>query len=538
MDLNTCYELTKDVHTVVYYTHLVPLTVAFLLSIYFLIKTKYGLVSRVFFYLIFAFNFWIVCDLVTWTTKTYDLVGVFWSLFDYVNVIFYLFGLYFLMVVRTQKDINHWYKLIGFAITLPAFWFVATGNAVHVFDQPTCGNDFGNNYLTLYKSGVEIFVMATIIVFSVWTTVKEKNKEIKHQVNITAAALLLFFGTFTVTDYLSVQTNIYQIGLYGLFAMPFFLGLIVYSVVKYKTFNIKLLGAQALVGAVLALVGAQFFFISDTTSVGLNIATLVFVSYFGYLLVQSVKREVEARQKIEKLATDLQKANEGQTNLIHIMNHQIKGYLAKARGIFSELLSEPAYGPVSDVAKPMIKEGFDSLTEGVGFVQQVLNGSSAESGTLQYIMKPLDFKVLVSDVASKQKENATKKGLTFDLVIDEGSYMINADAIHMKEAVRNLIDNSIIYTPTGGLTILLSHKSGMILLAIKDTGIGIADHDREKLFTKGGRGKDSLKVNVNSTGYGLAFVKGVVNAHGGKVWVESEGTGKGSTFYIELSATA
>ena len=56
----------------------------------------------------------------------------------------------------------------------------------------------------------------------------------------------------------------------------------------------------------------------------------------------------------------------------------------------------------------------------------------------------------------------------------------------------------------------------------------------DSLFTKGGRGKDSLKFNVNSTGYGLMFVKDVSEAHGGKVWAESEGEGKGSTFYIRL----
>jgi signal transduction histidine kinase len=57
-----------------------------------------------------------------------------------------------------------------------------------------------------------------------------------------------------------------------------------------------------------------------------------------------------------------------------------------------------------------------------------------------------------------------------------------------------------------------------------------------KLFTKGGRGTDSLKINVNSTGYGLFFVKKVVEAHKGRAWVESDGPRKGSTFFVELPA--
>jgi len=78
----------------------------------------------------------------------------------------------------------------------------------------------------------------------------------------------------------------------------------------------------------------------------------------------------------------------------------------------------------------------------------------------------------------------------------------------------------------------------VVLLKVEDTGIGIKDSDKSKLFKSGGRGVDSLKININSTGYGLAFVKGVVEAHKGKVWVESRGEGKGSTFYIELPKTA
>ena len=75
---------------------------------------------------------------------------------------------------------------------------------------------------------------------------------------------------------------------------------------------------------------------------------------------------------------------------------------------------------------------------------------------------------------------------------------------------------------------------GKIKLSVKDTGLGITAEDMEHLFTEGGRGKDSVKVNVDSTGYGLFTVKMIVEAHKGRVWAESEGAGKGSQFYVEL----
>ena len=75
-----------------------------------------------------------------------------------------------------------------------------------------------------------------------------------------------------------------------------------------------------------------------------------------------------------------------------------------------------------------------------------------------------------------------------------------------------------------------------IRFAIKDSGVGITPDDMNKLFTEGGHGRDSLKVNVHSTGYGLYIAKKIVEAHGGKIWAESEGQDRGSSFIIEFPA--
>lgn len=243
---------------------------------------------------------------------------------------------------------------------------------------------------------------------------------------------------------------------------------------------------------------------------------------------------VRLYKQVEKLNQELEEANEGQANLIHIINHQIKGYLAKARNIFSELLSEPSYGPVSDTAKPMLKEGFSSLTEGVDFVTDFLIASNIEKGTFVYNMQPMDFKKVVTEVSEKQREVAKEKGLSLELTIADGDYNMKGDASQLGQAVKNLIDNSIRYTPMGELKVNLEKKADKILLVIKDTGVGISNELKPKLFTKGGRGKDSLKVNVNSTGFGLSFVKGVVEAHQGRIWADSTGPNQGSTFYMEL----
>jgi len=106
--------------------------------------------------------------------------------------------------------------------------------------------------------------------------------------------------------------------------------------------------------------------------------------------------------------------------------------------------------------------------------------------------------------------------------------------VQLKQVFQNLIDNSIRYTPKGTINIQLTTNNNKVLFTVKDTGVGISDELKPKLFTKNGRDKNSLKININSTGFGLAFVKGVVVAHHGRVWAESAGPNKGSTFYMEL----
>jgi signal transduction histidine kinase len=274
------------------------------------------------------------------------------------------------------------------------------------------------------------------------------------------------------------------------------------------------------------MVGSQYFLLHDATYRTLTLVTFGLSLFLGVLLVKNLRRE-------EMLAIALQEANEGQANLLHIINHQIKGYLTKARLVFDDLLHDGNYN-LSEPAKPMIQQGYDSVTEGVNFVQDFLNASNIERGTFTYNMVPVDLKQVVAEQVEKQKDAIQAKGLTLEVNIAEGSYNLTGDQTQVGQAVRNLIDNSVKYTPSGSMWIKLERKDNNAVFSVRDTGVGLSEEVKPKLFTKGGRDKDSQKINVNSTGFGLAFVKGVAEAHKGRVWAESPGPGKGSTFYMEL----
>ncbi len=107
--------------------------------------------------------------------------------------------------------------------------------------------------------------------------------------------------------------------------------------------------------------------------------------------------------------------------------------------------------------------------------------------------------------------------------------------VKLRELVfRNLLDNAIRYTPHGTITVSLTRVGRSLRFTLQDTGVGISPADRQKLFTEGGRGAESRTINPDSTGYGLAAAKSVVESAGGKIGAESDGRGRGSRFIVEL----
>ena len=108
-----------------------------------------------------------------------------------------------------------------------------------------------------------------------------------------------------------------------------------------------------------------------------------------------------------------------------------------------------------------------------------------------------------------------------------------ADKEKLRQVINNLIDNAIKYTKNGAVTVKLEKTGNNIAIKVADTGKGIAKEDQKNLFEKYARTKDSSKYTAG-LGLGLYLAKVIVQQHAGKIWAESEGIGRGSTFIISL----
>jgi signal transduction histidine kinase len=155
---------------------------------------------------------------------------------------------------------------------------------------------------------------------------------------------------------------------------------------------------------------------------------------------------------------------------------------------------------------------------------------------MKYVFEEVNLRTIVEDLVSDMKIAAEDKKLLLSSLIDEStSYLIQADGVKLKQVFLNLIDNSIKYTKEGFVKVMLTeHKiDNTFIFSVRDSGVGISEETKEKLFTKFARGEGGV-LNSGGSGLGLYLAQEIVKAHKGKIVIDSEGVGKGSTFSVVL----
>ncbi|HMB23339.1 MAG TPA: ATP-binding protein, partial [Anaerolineales bacterium] len=168
---------------------------------------------------------------------------------------------------------------------------------------------------------------------------------------------------------------------------------------------------------------------------------------------------------------------------------------------------------------------------------------------LQLNFQPAQIALMIERLCLEVEQTTHKRNLTVDIRDFEGNRQwIYLDAARLMQAMRNILNNAIKYTPDGG-TITIDGRSlpGFVEVTIKDTGIGISAEDQTVIFEKFGQlgnvglhSSGKTKFKGGGPGLGLPIARGILEAHGGTIWVESQGhdekTNPGSTFHILIPA--
>ena len=318
------------------------------------------------------------------------------------------------------------------------------------------------------------------------------------------------------------------------------------AIVKHQLFNTKVIVTEFLVFILWIILLVRVMIAVEMVDIIISGAILIVTFFVGIFLIKSVIREVNQRERIEKLAVDLRVANsrlleldKQKSEFVSFASHQLRAPLTAMKG-YASLLIEGEFGKISDDVSMAVGRILESSKTLTNIVDDYLNVSRIELGTMKYSFEMIDFKLLIENVIGELKPSIEKSKLNLNFTnIPENKderFMIRADKDKFKQVIVNLIDNSIKYTPKGSLDISLikNIKNRKILFSIKDTGVGISPEVLPKLFSKFVRSNSANKQNIYGTGLGLYVAKDIITSHNGRIWAESDGEGKGSVFYVEM----
>lgn len=392
-----------------------------------------------------------------------------------------------------------------------------------------------------------IFFIA-LVSYSVWILVsvyRETNDHVlKDQLRFHMLAAIIGFGGGSMNFSPQLFGVFYPLGNYFLLFYLFFLS---YSILRHQLFNIKVIAAELSVGGVVLLF--LFNYLISTTSFSggiINFFVFIAVTLLGFLVVRSVTKDVKTRERIEVLVKDLAKANEHlrqmeqqKSEFVSIASHQLRTPLTAIKG-YASMILEGSFGALNEQARDAVEKLFKSSQRLVGLVEDFLTVSRIERGKMQFDFAPVDLKELIGGVVKDLEIDARNKGPALTFQIENGSsYTVRGDALKLKQVFTNTIDNAIKFTNHGFIRVLLSRneETKKIRIAVSDTGAGMDFNTILHLFKRfdeeltSSRGKS---VGMSPGGLGLYVSQQIVKAHSGNIWAQSEGVGKGSTFFVEL----
>lgn len=234
--------------------------------------------------------------------------------------------------------------------------------------------------------------------------------------------------------------------------------------------------------------------------------------------------------------TELRRLERVRRDFVANVSHEFKTPLTAIRGFAETLLS----GALDDTAnrRRFVEIIYEHARRLARLTDDLLKLSRIEAGRLELEIRPIRVEALVSGCVETARVNAEPRGLQIHVNLPEGLPAIRGDGAQLGEVLQNLLDNAVQYTPSGGTIEVKARSNGHdVTFTVTDTGIGIPESDLERVFERFYRVDVARSREAGGTGLGLAIARHIVDAHGGRIWVESA-VGQGSRFHFSVPSTS
>ena len=241
--------------------------------------------------------------------------------------------------------------------------------------------------------------------------------------------------------------------------------------------------------------------------------------------------QVHARQLVERQATDLERANRAKDQFLATLSHELRTPMTAVLG-WARLLKMGLTAPEADVAIDAIDRSASTQAQ---LIEDVLDISRITSGKLTFEPHPVDLATVAQAAIMTVHPAAAAKNIEVLTGFPPLVPPLYGDEGRLQQVIWNLLSNAIKFTPKGGrVTVRIAQVGSLLRLTVQDTGQGIGREFLPHVFEAFRQGDSSTTRSHGGMGLGLAIVRTLVEMHGGQIFAESDGPGKGATFTVEV----
>lgn len=458
-------------------------------------------------------------------------------------VSFYYFSLYFPIRSKRTSVIDIIVTIIGVVFSLLALFTPLIISSVHIISSKQMTLQIG--LLGNYFYGLTLLLTLWIIISLIkkYSNLDKVNKlKVVYFLvgTITYAVLNIIFNIGLVYIYKN-NVNLTQL---GDFSAIFFLGFTAYAITKHQLFNIKTIATETAVIALSTLLFVQAFLSNNIAEGALKVLIWILATYGGYILIKSVKKEIEQNIKLEELTAELEKANahlkeldETKDNFLSMAAHELNTPIAAIEGYLSMIVDEGMCGPLDEKTGKYLRNIYDSSKRLAALVRDLLNVSRIESNRVHIIYSEAQIEDVIDQSIAEVKIKFDEVG--HKLIWKRPSHPLPKtylDISRIVEVIINLLGNAAKYTEAPGkIEVKTYTDENKIIVAVKDNGRGIPKDKATHIFEKFVQ-VDVLKDQVKGTGLGMFISKNLVEMHHGKLWFKSstDENDHGTTFFFSL----
>ncbi|MCD4687663.1 MAG: GAF domain-containing protein, partial [Anaerolineae bacterium] len=242
------------------------------------------------------------------------------------------------------------------------------------------------------------------------------------------------------------------------------------------------------------------------------------------------------------LFEELQRANDAKSEFVSFVAHELKTPMTSMKG-YTDLLMKGVVGPVNEQQGDFLTTIFNNVVRMETLVSDLNDLTKQQTDNLSLELMSVDFRNVVTETLRAQQRQIEDKDQDLELQVPDDIPLVHGDQNRLIQVMTNLISNATKYTPPGGTVTIFAEpsanlwdpqgRSRVLHIYVRDTGIGMSEDDLSKLFTPYFRSDNPKTREQVGTGLGLAITRGLIDLHGGRLWVESE-FDVGTTFHLTI----